>query len=204
MTAPKRQGKSKYASECSLTARLLFASVFFPCLFACSSPSAAWTEDVELRSGEVISIERDQTWSVYSEIGGPSGYTTKSARLRIVTAKGAVETPKWSGSQMPIVLERDADSGEFVIVATADDCLVWQQEGHPKPPYWEFRLRGGTWQRVPLSPQMLGHIANLSITKFPGSGSGHFSVAEKKSLNMNPEIADVYRAIQKNPRHFGC
>jgi hypothetical protein len=104
-----------------------------------------WKEEVQLRDGRVIVIERSvRTGEVPVEIGqlpGESEYT-----LTFKTRDGKFVTWEAGRSFRPMILDF---SGEIpYVVATGITLTDYQANGCPKPPYFIFRFEAGGWVRI--------------------------------------------------------
>jgi hypothetical protein len=62
---------------------------------------------------------------------------------------------------LPILLDKDPGTKEWVLVATAYSCEFWNRNQEPEPPYWAFRARHGRWYRTDVPPTFWNRRANL-------------------------------------------
>lgn len=117
--------------------------------------SNRWTEDVRPDDGSVITIKRYVRFETSNSWAGdvPAAHDRR-ATLRFTEALS--DLPEWDVPLMPMVLYQDGPTKEWVIVARTNSCERWLARGGPFPPYWEYRLRGDQWRRVPLSDTSKG------------------------------------------------
>jgi hypothetical protein len=148
-----------------------------------------WTEPVTLASGEVVRIRRHVELWHYREFGGGFSsapeYRTSSIEL---IGSGA---PIWDAPMVPIVLDMDPVTHEWIVVASGDGCSVWTRNGRPRPPYWAFRLRDGKWYRDALLESFVGRSANLFV---------EFDVTDR-SNDLDEKIKARKQSQAKRPRH---
>jgi hypothetical protein len=118
-----------------------------------------WTETVALASGETTVIERVQRVEIHLTSEGPSGDLAKMATVASATSPPAF--PPWQAKMLPILLDRDPATGEWVLVATMYNCRFWLLNGAPERPYWGFRAFEGEWYRTEIPESFWGRSANL-------------------------------------------
>jgi hypothetical protein len=166
-------------------------------LSACGDREIHFAEEVELASGEVIKVDRRVMAAPSGEVGGPGGWEPKYMSLEIVEPKRADNPPKWESTigLLPILFDRDADNGEWTLLATYYTCDVWVAIGRPKLPYAEFRARNAQWEGAALSEEWLGRPANV-LTDINSNGEPQLVALAAKRLRMSdPAISSKYRLI---------
>jgi hypothetical protein len=92
------------------------------------------------------------------------------------------------------VLYRD-EKGEWVIVATSDNCEIWDQRGRPPSGYWEFRLRGASWIESALSPTSIGRRTNLFFYYAPPLPARTLTIEMKDRALIGKNFADSWLEI---------
>ena len=157
----------------------LLCRVQGPC---CCSPAATvqprrrGPENVKLEGGEQIVIERSAKLRANAIAGGGGGSFNEGMTLLITKPIKPDNPGQWSAKYVPILLDRDPATQEWVIVATFFHCQSWEALGRPKLPYTEYRYRQGAWVQQTLSPQWIGREINVlpydgaaarSISRFP-------------------------------------
>lgn len=165
-------------SACTINACRYWAAIVLvgPLLGACGDPHMEWTEQVKLQSGEVIVIARTAKFSENWVAGGGGGSFNKGMTLHVVQPSKRDNPGVWDARFVPIVLDRDPESGEWFIVATFFHCDSWYDLGRPKLPYTEYRFRSGRWIQQPLSEKWIGRAANV----LPADLSDKAAIAESK------------------------
>jgi hypothetical protein len=155
-----------------------------------------WTEEVLLADGSVVLVERSARikHSHIVELDTSMKFTAELAHL-----------PELRVPVVPLVLYRDEDTGEWVIVATTSSCeeagarsqRYWFVADRPQTRYFEFRSRDVGWVQTPLSAKSIGQQANL-FTRFEETKVSHLTVPAKVRLgDFGPE----YRSVVERPQH---
>ena len=149
-------------------------------IFLAMDKRIGFNEEVGLADGRAIVIERFIKAKPLGEIGGPGGWEPIYNSVEIV---GTTEPAKWESDRglMPMLVDRDAATGEWFVVATFFTCHPWYQLGRPKLPYAEFRYRNSAWQQVNLSADLIGRKANVS-TGIMYSGEASLLTPDEKAL----------------------
>jgi hypothetical protein len=152
-------------------------------------------EEVQLASGEMILIDRKIVATPLGEIGGPGGWDPKYNSLRIVDPDFSDTPPLWESKEglIPLLLDRDPQTKEWFLVVSFFMCEAWTYLGRPKHPYAEFRVRDGEWQRVALSPEVMGKVTNI-YPNIPSDG-GFWTVNIELKRYKFDGTAKMYRQI---------
>jgi hypothetical protein len=169
-----------------------------------SNRNLRYEEQVQLATGEVIRVNRVIETAPMGELGGPGGWDAKYNSLSVVDAR-TPPPPKWESEigLIPLLIDRDAKSEGWYLVATFYTCEPWRALGKPKLPYAEFRSSGEKWEQVPLSPELMGREANVLTTiNFKGERSP-VTLADKQARNSDPAIEKSYLKIVDSGRS-GC
>jgi hypothetical protein len=163
-----------------------------------SSGDRTWSEEVALDDGSVITIDRHVEQFMSHALGGGAFSATETAST--LTFRGDLAAiPRWGLPLMPLLLYRDPESAEWVIVATTTICEVWYARGMPKPHYWEFRLRGTEWVEVPLSETSYGRNTNLLFEYTEPLPAKHITLATKAQLQSRDQ-SQRFRVVQRGVR----
>jgi hypothetical protein len=184
----------------------MFGALVAIALIACSSANQEehrWTEDVSLEDGTIVQIERHVTFDETNALGGGAANAVeRQATLQFTGELAAL--PPWDYPRRALVLYRKKDSGTWIIVATSSSCGVWQSDGAPHPPYWEYELLAGVWRKVPLRQESVGRSPNLFYRYHAREFGSHVSERTKQQLQSDRRIADFYRSISAKPQDFHC
>lgn len=164
-------------------------------LVACGRPTS-WSEEVQLRSGEVLKVRRTIQFKEYQPFGGGGGGAdTPISELEIVSPTRPDNPGKWSHrSLLPMVLDRDSQTNEWFVVATFFMCNTWREIGRPDLPYVEFRYRNGNWVRVPIDRGLVGREANVLVPNQADVERDH-TLTTKGPLMSRPEMALRFKRI---------
>lgn len=153
----------------------------------------SWTEDVQLDDGSIVRIERYVKFSRSNSWSGDAPSATEE-RSTLKFTGDLARLPTWDVPLMPLVLYRDGQTKEWVIVAGAGQCEVWYRRGTPFPPYWEYRLSGGQWREQVLSQSSKGRVTNLFFN-YLGPVARHVSVKSTQELVADLRMDDIYRRV---------
>ena len=132
-------------------------------LMGCTK-TVQWTEQVRLSDGSSVRVHSSSKNEVTTEIGGPSSAFPVEVRLQILEQSPPAR--EWVDQLEPILLERDLQTREFVLIATTGDERVWSKRGKPTMPYWQFRLTANGWREEVLSDFVFGKRTNLLLNPF--------------------------------------
>lgn len=161
-----------------------------------------WTEDVALDAGSirvrrVVAIQESDSWA-------GDAYNAVETLSRIEFMDELASLPPWSYALRPVVLYQDATTHEWVIVASTTSCQKWYAAGKPKPPYWEYRLRGRGWSQVPLSAASLGLPANLAQQYREVAAAGHLTPQLRAQLDFDVNRHRPFREVYPEPTQAFC
>lgn len=165
-------------------------------LAGCSPKISTWQEEVQLQSGELLTVKRTISFKEYQPLGGGGGGSnTPVSTLEVLSPRGP-DTPKpWDYPPLlPMVFDRDPATKEWFIVATFYMCQAWYDLGRPKLPYAEFRYRNGQWVQQPLSEKFIGRATNMLIPSQADVDRDH-SLESKRQIMGDPAIAKQYLRV---------
>lgn len=160
---------------------------------------ARWTEDVQLSSGRVVQIERDETYETTRPLGSGTDYLMIAARLRLLNEE-PMQTGEWTQPLSALLFDQDARTGEYVIVGAAPTCAIYNQLGRPDPVYLEYRWRDGAWQSVALSDFSIDRVANLLVRIRPEAEKGHVTLDDKRRRDLPALTYRLFRRIDPQMR----
>jgi hypothetical protein len=169
----------------------------------CSEKSPSWREDVLLSNGTVVRVRRTHRYEVRSAVGGPTIVKPIEYRLEVVASSGKTPPP-WVGTLDPLLLDLDPVTGEYVLLCSTSMVDVWKQNGSPKdPPYWEFRLHEGQWQRHELRPIWFGRATNLlPSAEWISNPLSVVTLAKKDQWLREHRIFMSYRSIKADTQLY--
>lgn len=145
----------------------------------CVKSKLQWEEEVQLASGEVLVVQRVvKGVSPMGEVGGPGGWDSEGMTVAVISPEHADNPPVWEGPFVPLLFDRDAQTGQWFMVATFYSCESWYALGKPKLPYTEYRLKEGRWQQQSLTPSLIGRKANM-LTNIHSTGEENHTLASK-------------------------
>jgi hypothetical protein len=167
-----------------------------------------WSEAVTLASGEVVSVERHVVMIHERAFGGgfSSAPVYLTSSIRGDQASDAI--PLWDAPLVPILIDKDPENGEWIIVASIDGCSMWLRNGMPKPPYWAFRLRDEEWFWDSVPSRFLNRPANLLVEYDVHDDSRRLmkeAMARKQAQSTNPRHAPQYSKVDvSHQKHCGA
>lgn len=185
----------------------LLKSFFLPTLLVallltgCGKVDISWTEDVALLDGTLLVVKRGAQGKKLGEIGGSGGWETTRMTLEIESPKAPTNPPIWSERWVPMLLDYDAQTKQWFVVATFYTCTDWYDLGRPKLPYIVYRTNGARWEQVPLSLELYGRKANLLTGPRSGGEPKRVTIEEK---NLRDEhVSEEYKQIVSS-WHTAC
>jgi hypothetical protein len=203
MAADRRHG------EVRGMVNLVLCGIALIVLTACEQPrprglvERAWTEDVQLDDGSSIRLRRTAKLNITNSWAGDA-YNAVEVEATLVFMGELSGLPLWSAPRIALVLYRDRDTGEWTLVTTTTSCEIWERNGKPKPPYWEYRLKAEGWVGVPLSSASIGRPANLLHIydrQLPGN---HITEVERQQLQGDRRISRTFREVWGDPDQYVC
>lgn len=174
-------------------------------LLSACNPHLKWNEQVELQSGEVIVITRTAKFSENWIAGGGGGSFNKGMTIEFDSPDKPDNQTIWSALYVPMILDRDPDTNEWIIVATFYHCNSWHDIGRPALPYTAYRYREGKWLQQSMEPKWIGRDANvIAAVLFDrnaiNSSKPIFTLADKKKrLRDRPGIDRAFKEIVDKP-----
>jgi hypothetical protein len=183
---------------------LVLLAVVAACDFRFQPVTYEWAEEVELDSGEVITVDRSVEFRESNSLAGDVYSMTETSATLAFRGELAGLAP-WNVPLMPLVLYRDAAVSEWVIVASSTSCDVWSARGKPsRGRYWEFRLRAPAWTEVSLSESSVGRATNLFIL-YSGEAPGReLTLVRKNAMHASTPINQWYRGVHPDIRRVPC
>jgi hypothetical protein len=193
-----RVGNNRWSSKPALVV-IALAVCLAAWIYWSSHRTVRFEEEVTLSNGTVIVVKRLVKLTPLGELGGPGGWESRYNRLRLPKTSSG-ELPAWESGDglVPMLVDRDPSTGDWVLVATFYTCETWYLIGRPKLPYAQFRLHAGEWKRVPLSDALIGRDANV-YTDAPLDLGGHLLTLNEKRIH-NTEIgiaASVLKVVDR-------
>jgi hypothetical protein len=122
-----------------------------------------WSEEVRLASREILHIQRHIRFSRGRAFGGgwltSAVYTTST----IDVVGGPKDFITWDAPLIAMLIDRDPETKEWIVVAGHESDAFWFTNGAPCPPQWAFRLRDGAWYVQPVPKSLLGREPNILV-----------------------------------------
>lgn len=175
---------------------LLLSGLLVSC--AASHKEFEWTQEVRLEDLSTITVERYVAFDATNAMGG-GAFNAVEKRATLKFTGELASLPAWDVPRLALVLYRNKQSGNWVVVSTTTSCEVWRANGKPRPPYWQHELIAGEWRLVPLSEESIGKDTNLFYRYWRGDFPKHMTVSEAMRRQSAPTIAAKYRRIAKDP-----
>jgi hypothetical protein len=121
-----------------------------------------WQESVRLASGEAITVDRYVKFRQEEALGmGLMAIQFENATLNIVPAPP--DFVPWSAPIYPMLLDRDPENREWIVIGGTDSLNYWEINGRPCPSQWAFRLHEGVWYLQPIPTSLIGRKPNLLL-----------------------------------------
>lgn len=178
-----------------LIAMLLAAAGYW---YFFTAKSLRFREQVQLADGQVIEVSRFVRAKPYRAIGG-GGWDPVQQSLRIHEngVPAPTDPPEWRSDigLAPILVEKDAFTGQWLVVATFVTCEGWYMLGKPTLPYAQYRPADGGWTQVPLSPHLMGRASNITSSIRYDGEEDLVTLADKAQRLRQPRIPVKYLRI---------
>ena len=166
-------------------------------LGGCGKSNITWMEEVQISSGEIITVKRTAKTKDFGQIGGTGGWENEGMTVEIITPIRPGYPGPWNANFVPLVFDRDPDTSEWFMVATFYSCTSWYDLGRPQLPYTEFHFRNGRWVQQVLSEKFIGREANM-LTNIRSSGEPDHTVTSKRQAMSDTRIASKYLSVVPN------
>ncbi len=193
-------------SSCGYIRRIHVLFLIMSCMVvsACGAREAElrWIEPVRLASGEEVKVNRHVVVIHQRAWGGGFSSAPVYKRSSIELLDDGSNIPAWDAPLVPLVIDKDPENGEWIIVASIDGCSLWERNGRPRPPYWAFRLRAGEWYRDAIPQSFANRVPNLLVEYSVSDTSQQLErdIGERKRVQLvTPKRAPIYRSI--NPAY---
>lgn len=169
-----------------------------------------WTEDVLLGDDSTIVVERTVLLRETNSMSGDA-YNAVESDATLSFTGSLANLPTWREPLTALVLYRDAEANEWVIVATTTSCDVWSQRGEPHVTYlpdepdtlyWEYRLEPKGWREVSLPRTSVGRPVNILHRYQRDLDASHvtaeFRRVRQSDWRMAKELVNILERPQVN------
>ncbi len=168
-----------------------------------NAPDLKWREEVQLQTGEVIVIQRTAKFSENPVTGGEGEGEAFNTGMTIeFKSPDKPDNPAmWSGVYAPMILDRDPDTHEWIIVAASYHCESGHDIGRTTLPYTAYRYHEDEWFQQSMDPKWIGRDANVVTIGIPDGrytrdSESIFTISDKtKLLRDRPEVSMEYKKI---------
>jgi hypothetical protein len=181
-------------------------------LLACGNTVAAqreltWNEQASISTNDHVRVARIMHFSVSRPWGEKGGMIVSSSSIVRIVGPTGYELDLDVGPLIPILIEKETSSGDYVVVAGTNRCSVWLRNAEPQPPYWTFRFRNNVWYRIDLPANLIGRKANLLID-FRDSDSLKISdsevVSRKEAQSRDKPASSLREVLPYDPVKRNC
>ena len=154
-----------------------------------------WAEQVQLADRQVIVIQRTAKGDVQGEGFTLTGWAPTEMTLAFQGISDRFKTPPdWRTKYTPILLDYEASTRTWSVVATFNYCEEWRDLGKPALPYIEYQSRDGApWGVIPLEQRLIGWERNL-LTGPSSKGEPPLVTLQSKTVRGG-NSASKYRKI---------
>lgn len=170
-------------------------------LGGCDKASLQWSEQVRLQDNQMVVVERTAQGRTYSELGGTGGWRDPvEMSVSVTRAPGGIMLPpEWRDTYVPVLLDYNASSKSWSMLATFYYCETWYELGRPVQPYIEYRSTNGSpWKRVPLEGRFINRETNLLTGPRSDGEPSLVTIADKEFRQRSAE-----RTFQRIQRKWG-
>lgn len=164
-----------------LSSRLIIAGAVLTQV-ACGDDEQQWTEEVQLQSGHIVTVEQRIEGQRSLQFGGPKGWKRKEITLMAKRVPSQIpRPPDWKGLYQPILLDYSQEDEAWILVVTTNFCAQWYALGRPQPPYIEYQSGIDGWRQTSLQSQWIGRESNLMVAPPQSDHDGIAALSPKKN-----------------------
>jgi hypothetical protein len=176
------------------TVILIFVAALLGAGCSPSTKKKEWSEEVDVGAGNTIVVNRAVEFETSNSWSGDA-YSQTELESTLSLENQVPSLPVLSTVFMPIVLYQDPENQQWVVVATTFSCVISDQHGRPRPPYWEYRLVNGAWKLGSLSPMSFGRRANLFFRYDEEVPESPIKVTTKSEILKRSRLGETYKQI---------
>jgi hypothetical protein len=157
----------------------------------------SWTEEVELSSGEVISVARHEKYRSNTELGGwRKNVWIVTSKLVIGDARIAPPPAPLEASELFLMrVDYDAAKRQWFVIGALEACTMAQPLAVGTWAYYEYIFENGRWSRHPVRPEHIGLTSNLLISKSLADESEQVELADKRRKDANVGLAGYLKRV---------
>jgi len=195
--------------------RRLLAIVLLMSLWTGFSPAWAaggntWQEEVLLHDGQIMLVERSQTYGGQSEIGQSAPVADHTIQFMVPSGQ---QTIVWTSpfdrevgrSSLRLLAVHVKDKTPYV-VAEPNLCLSYNKWGRPNPPYVIFQWSSNEWQRIgieALPPEFSTMNVSQRTARMWARDRNGTTLTAKEIQAENATNQPQYRSILREPLSNG-
>lgn len=153
-------------------------------LLAACDKQLKWEEETTIPGYGDILVLREIRLRQTHELGGPAGWDELGGSLQLIdpSSRQAISPPlEFFGDAM--LVDRNAETGRFEVVAALLSCKAWWRNGRPDPAYMRWELTPAGWQPRTVTAELIGRRENL--------------LAILPVNNMPPRVTPAIREFQQ-------
>ena len=123
-----------------------------------------WSEQVAMADGTRVLIVRTASGNVLGKSKErPDDWWPSEYSVDISGVATSPGTRPWRSALRPLLLDRDASSGKWYLIAEPLGCNAWTAMGRPAPPYYQYTLESTGWTRGQMPSTLIGRRPNLLL-----------------------------------------
>ncbi len=173
-------------------------------LTACSrAVETSWMEEVQLSNGRTMRVARNILWRKTFTLNRGTVYRMGYAWMSPDPQMPEPNIQPFNGmAEVAVLLDIDPQTNDFVLVTYPRTCERYESGGRPSPPYFEYRPEGDTWNRVELSPSLVGRETNMVAVPDPEWKLAFVDLEHKRQLRQS--LAPHLLKITADAKFGGC
>jgi hypothetical protein len=114
-----------------------------------------WSEEALLSSNKSVVVDVRGRYEKLWYPGTPVRYRIHDITLSVRASDVSPAPRPFRGKLRPVLIDRGAESSEWIIVVAFDYCDDWFAMGRPMPPFLQYRYRDSTWSPTPFGEELL-------------------------------------------------
>jgi len=169
-----------------------------------------WQEEVLLHDGQIMLVERSQTYGGQSEIGQSAPVADHTIQFMVPSGQ---QTIVWTSpfdrevgrSSLNLLAVHVKDRTPYV-VAEPNLCLSYNKWGRPNPPYVIFQWSSNEWQRIgieALPPEFSTMNVSQRTARMWARDRNGTTLTAKEIQAENATNQPQYRSILREPMTTG-
>lgn len=194
---------TKYFALCGL---LLMLGVSMGAGAGLFGHTKGWKEEVQLRDGRLLLIERSFNLGGYSTLDARERrpldetitFASPESNQKVVWKTAFDDRSPEPNSLGPLLL--DIVGGVPYLATSPAGCIAYNKWGRPNPPYVLFKYRNDAWQQIPMKEFPL-ELVDANLMSMPASSllKSYYNVEAAKAQRQDGNVSEYAKTIFHEP-----